>query len=162
MIKFIAESDQADAIYFGLSNANLDKLMQGKPIPIIGYAGGNRDFLIIAGQDQDAIEDQCKQIAKRIGQQSVQILSFENRFYLLSLIGDSRALFVIGLTLASYALLRDRQALYFRCTPDKMKPFTVNIIWGPTEEHMEEWLAKNGIKCRSSSEGDPDVNKIDH
>lgn len=157
MIKFHAgfiPKRQAHLVGFGLTEGNLQKLLEDKPIAVkseeLTLPPPGAIFVIFGGKDKAEIEVRAKEAVEVITgntQKRIACLHIQEQFYVIPLEGGDKMIYLIGLDDVSYRVLREGKPLTFRArgVSGPTTNVEVMIFWGESEEAVMELFRKEGV-----------------
>lgn len=154
---------QAHVVGLGLTDGNLQRLLDNKPMRIVSedldLPAPGVDFGIIAAVDQDGVKARLEEMLSPLDKSPddpvrVTALVFDHFCVMPMLHGESsRPVYIIALTEKSFEHLRQRKILTFRARPleGDATPVEVFLFWGATEEVLEENFYASGLIKRGKT-----------
>ena len=141
-----SDSQQSTVLAFGLEDANLEKLQEGKEIAFKGEDVEVRgaDFAIFYTQSKEKLQEDVSGLLQGLidDDSEISVMHMDNSFYLLVLDSGERSLYIVGLDDISYEKLKADEALTFRARTDdpRRESITATILWGRDVEHIKNKL----------------------
>lgn len=148
-------SRDATIIGLGFSDANLDRLMNDKPIhfhgEVLGFPAPGFEAVIFGAEDADGIKTGLAKILTTVlgGDTTgeVSCLHMNNTFYLTPIVGKTgRAVYIFGFDRTTCAALRGGQVPNVRCRSTGPNPNIEFLLFhGATEDEMEAEFVASGL-----------------
>lgn len=163
MIKFntgFSKERNAYLIGLGLTAENLKKLLQAKPIKIvgseIGFETDDLNICLFGAKDENGIKRCLQEIAGHLQMpedSKVTCLRIANRLYVFPINKNEKMYYFVGLEENGVKDLKNRQTLTFRAVVTEGKGLSVELIifFIESEEIMEEKLIAAGLVNKNTT-----------